>query len=170
MKPGNKYYFLTILFIFFYNIILNAEDKILSSPLVNLNELQPSFEESDDSTTDDKIGNDLILKNKKVLPKNKNTNAKLIGLDKITAKTSVIIINMGETKNFGPLEIKVLKCGKIISNNIKSSVAYLQVKDSSDNQNEKVFIFNGWTFSSDTTIAPFDHAIYDLQLINCNNV
>ena len=44
MKPGNKYYFLTILFIFFYNIILNAEDKILSSPLVNLNELQPSFE------------------------------------------------------------------------------------------------------------------------------
>ena len=40
MKPGNKYYFLTILFIFFYNIILNAEDKILSSPLVNLNELQ----------------------------------------------------------------------------------------------------------------------------------
>ena len=103
MKPGNKYYFLTILFIFFYNIILNAEDKILSSPLVNLNELQPSFEESDDSTTDDKIGNDLILKKKKVLPKNKNTNAKLIGLDKITAKTSVIIINMGETKNYGSL-------------------------------------------------------------------
>ena len=65
MKPGNKYYFLTILFIFFYNIILNAEDKILSSPLVNLNELKPSFEESDDSTTDDKIGNDLILKKEK---------------------------------------------------------------------------------------------------------
>ena len=38
-----------------------------------------------------------------------------------------------------------------------------------DNQNEKVFIFNGWTFSSDPTIAPFDHAIYDLQLIDCNN-
>ena len=47
---------------------------------------------------------------------------------------------MGETKNFGPLEIKVLKCEKIISNNIKSSVAYLQVKDSSNNQNEK-FLF-----------------------------
>ncbi len=40
----------------------------------------------------------------------------------------------------------------------------------SENQNEKVFIFNGWTFASDPTIAPFDHAIYDLQLLSCNNV
>ena len=40
----------------------------------------------------------------------------------------------------------------------------------SDNENEKVFIFNGWTFASDPTIAPFDHAIYDLQLVKCNKV
>ena len=78
---------------------------------------------------------------------------------------------MGETKKFGPLEIKVLKCGKVNSENISDdNAAYLQVKDLSVSQNEKVFIFNGWTFSSDSTINPFDHAIYDLQLINCNNV
>ena len=59
---------------------------------------------------------------------------------------------------------------KISSENKNDNVAYLQVKDISGNENEKVFIFNGWTFSSDPTIAPFDHAIYDLQLINCNNV
>ena len=91
-------------------------------------------------------------------------------MDKITAKTSNIIVKLGETKKFGPLEIKVLKCGKIKSENKDDSVAYLQVKDLTENENEKVFIFNGWTFSSDPTIAPFDHAIYDLQLINCNNV
>ena len=171
MKLGNKSYFLTIIFIFFFSDVLKAEDEILTSPLVNLNELQPSFEESDNSTTTDKIGNDLILKKKKVLIKNKNTNAKLIGLDKITAKTSEIIINMGETKNFGSLEIKVLKCGKIQEKNKDSeSVAYLQVKDLTKNDSDKVFIFNGWTFSEDPTLAPFDHAIYDLQLVNCNNV
>ena len=38
------------------------------------------------------------------------------------------------------------------------------------NDDEKVFIFNGWTFSSDPNLTPFDHAIYDLQLINCYNV
>ena len=46
----------------------------------------------------------------------------------------------------------------------------VQGSDISENQNEKVFIFNGWTFASDPTIAPFDHAIYDLQLVNCGNV
>ena len=40
----------------------------------------------------------------------------------------------------------------------------------SKNENEKVFIFNGWTFSSDPNLTPFDHAIYDLQLLNCYNV
>ena len=36
-------------------------------------------------------------------------------------------------------------------------VAYMQVKDLTKNENEKVFIFNGWTFSSDpqfNTIRP----------------
>ena len=73
-------------------------------------------------------------------------------------------------KKFGPLEIKVLKCGKFTSGNKIDNVAYLQVKDLTENNSEKVFIFNGWTFSSDPTLAPFDHAIYDLQLVNCNKV
>ena len=87
-----------------------------------------------------------------------------------TAKTSQIKLKLGEEKKFGPLQIKVLKCSKIESGNKEDHVAYLQVKDLSEDQNEKVFIFNGWTFASDPTIAPFDHAIYDLQLVNCNNV
>ena len=129
-----------------------------------------SWQEEIDNSTDDIVGNDSIKDKKEILPKNSLSSAKFIGLDKITAKTSEIVINLGEIKKFGPLEIKVLKCGKISSNNKNNSVAYLQVKDMSENQNEKVFIFNGWTFASDPTIAPFDHAIYDLQLVNCNNV
>ena len=53
---------------------------------------------------------------------------------------------------------------------IFDDVAYMQVKDLTKNENEKVFIFNGWTFSSDPNLSPFDHAIYDLQLLNCYNV
>ena len=37
------------------------------------------------------------------------------------------------------------------------------------NQNEKVFIFNGWTFSSNPSLAPIDHAIYDIWLVSCDN-
>ena len=155
-----------VIFSILFSLNTLADDKILSSPLINLEKLKPSFEETDEAT-DDTISNE-VLKKKKLLPKNNSTSALLIGLDKITAKTSEIRINLGETKKFGPLEIKVLKCGKITSNNLNDSVAYLQVKDLSDKDNEKVFIFNGWTFSSDATVAPFDHAIYDLQLVNCN--
>ena len=169
MKLGNIRFILSIFFLSLYNLTSLAEDKILSSPLINLNELKPSFEEIDE-TNGNIIDNEVIQNKKKFLPKNNSSSAKFIGLDKITAKTSEITINLGETKTFGPLEIKVLKCGKVNSENMNNSVAYLQVKDLSVSQNEKVFIFNGWTFSSDSTITPFDHAIYDLQLVNCNNV
>mgnify|MGYP001471704000 FL=1 len=169
MRLGNKE-IISFFLSFFLSFSLFAEDKIISTPLINLNELKPSFEETDDSIKD--LSNSGKLKDrKKIILQNKSSSAKFIGLDKITAKTSDILINLGETKKFGPLEIKVLECGKIRSKNKKdNSVAYLQVKDISENENEKVFIFNGWTFSSDPTLAPFDHAIYDLQLITCNNV
>ena len=169
MKPGNKKFIFLIFLIFSFSFSLFAEDKILSAPLINLNELKPSFEEDPDDSTIDLSKSVKIKNRKKILLQNNSLSAKFIGLDKITAKTSDIIINLGETKKFGPLEIKVLKCGKIKSENKVNSVAYLQVKDILENENEKVFIFNGWTFSSDPTLAPFDHAIYDLQLVECNN-
>ena len=169
MKLGNSRIILSTFLILFYCQSSLSEDKIIGSPLINLNELKPSFEEVDNSEDEVSINN-TIKQKKNFLPKNNLSNAKFIGLDKITAKTSDIIVNLGETKKFGPLEIKVLRCGKINSENKDNSVAYIQVKDVSENENEKVFIFNGWTFSSDPTIAPFDHAIYDLQLVNCNKV
>ena len=170
MKPGNKKLILTLLFSLFYSFSSFSEDKILSSPLINLNELKPSFEEEINDTTNDLTNTNSIKKKKKQIPQNNLSTAEFIGLDKITAKTSTITINLGETLNYGPLEIKVLKCGEIITNNKKDNVAYLQVKDLSENENEKIFIFNGWTFSSDPSLIPFDHAIYDLQLVSCSNV
>ena len=93
-----------------------------------------------------------------------------MGLDKITAKTSEINIMLGETKKFGLLEIKVLKCGSVKSKTEPGQAAYLQIKDLSDNQSEKVFVFNGWTFSSSPSLRSIDHPVYDLWLISCENV
>ena len=133
MKFGNNIFIASISFLFLYSSFSFAEDKILSAPLINLNELKPSFEEVEDLNNETN-SNEIIYNKKKILPKNNLSSAKLIGLDKITAKTSEIIINLGETKKFGPLEIKVLKCGKTDSNNVNNSVAYLQVKDLSENE------------------------------------
>ena len=165
MKLGNNIYLIIIIFFFSSNISY-TEEKISTSPLLNIEDIKPSFEELEELNENTSINKD--LKEKKNSSSLQSSQAILIGLDKITAKSSELIINLNQSKKFGPLEIKILKCGKIKMNNKIDSVAYMQVKDLSKNDNEKVFIFNGWTFASDPSLTPFDHAIYDLQLINCN--
>jgi hypothetical protein len=166
MKLGNKFYFILIYFFSFLNFSF-AEDRITSSPLINVEKIKPSFEILDDENENTATSQN--LKEKKNYSNIKSSQAILIGLDKITAKSSELVVNLNESKKFGPLEIKILKCGKVKVNNKVDSVAYMQVKDLTKNDNEKVFIFNGWTFASDPSLTPFDHAIYDLQLLNCNN-
>ncbi len=165
MKLGNNIYLIIIIFFFSSNFSY-AEEKISTSPLLNIEDIKPSFEELEEINENTLINKD--LKEKKNFSNLQSSQAILIGLDKITAKSSELIVNLNESKKFGPLEIKILKCGKIKMNNKIDSVAYMQVKDLSKNDNEKVFIFNGWTFASEPSLTPFDHAIYDLQLINCN--
>ncbi len=166
MKLGNKIYL--ILFIFLISINFSkGEDKITTTPLLNIEKIKPSFEELNEDG--DKNFTNQNLKQKKESSILKSSQAILIGLDKITAKSSKLVVKLNESKKFGPLEIKILKCGKVKINNIVDSVAYMQVKDLTKNDDEKVFIFNGWTFASDPSLTPFDHAIYDLQLLNCNN-
>ena len=167
MKLGNKIFINFFIFILFFSSI-RAEEKIIATPLLNIDEIKPSFEEIEDN--DEDISKVKKLKEKKNSKNLKSSKAVMIGLDKITAKSSEFIINLNEGKKFGSLEIKILKCGKIKINNKTDSVAYMQVKDLTKTDNEQVFIFNGWTFASDPSLTPFDHAIYDLQLLNCNNV
>ena len=45
--------------------------------------------------------------------------------------------------------------------------AYIQVRDLTNKNNDEVFIFNGWMFSSSPSIEPFDHPVYDVWLISC---
>ena len=161
MKLGNK----VLLIILFSFTLLQAEQKIITTPLINIDKIKPSFENLD--LKDENNISNKKLREKKI-NKFKSSQAVLIGLDKITAKSSELVMNLNESKKFGPLEIKILKCGKVKLNNKIDSVAYMQVKDLTKNENEQIFIFNGWTFASDPSLTPFDHAIYDLQLINCS--
>ena len=170
MKHGKVSLFFLIFFINFFSP-LSAEKKITTVPLINLKNLEPSFEKED--LKNKKILNkeNLFLKEKKIIEtENKVTKVNIIALDKITAKTSSINLILGETKKFGLLEIKALKCGNIESQSEKGQAAYIQVKDLSDNLNDQIFVFNGWTFSSSTTLNPLDHPIYDVWLVGCDNV
>ena len=164
-----KYFFFLFSLNFF--IIVFAEDKIISVPLVNLENLEPSFEKEDLESRNLSEKKNIDLKEKKILDlKSKIVKVNIVALDKITAKTSNIDLSLGETKKFGLLEIKALKCGNVESQSDQGQAAYIQIKDLSDNANNQIFVFNGWTFSSSTTLNPLDHPIYDFWLIGCENV
>ena len=163
MKLGNK----VLLIILFSFNSLQAEQKITTTPLINIDKIEPSFESLD--LKDENSTSNKKLREKKTIKNLSSSQAVLLGLDKITAKSSELVVNLNESKKFGPLEIKILKCGKVKVDNKIDSVAYMQVKDLTKNENDKVFIFNGWTFASDPSLTPFDHAIYDLQLLDCSS-
>jgi hypothetical protein len=88
-------------------------------------------------------------------------------LDKISSKTIKLNLKINEEKQYENLFIKILKCKNSEFDDSPEVTAYLQVKDITIKDNDKVFIFNGWTFSSSPSIRPFDHPVYDIWLLKC---
>ena len=94
-----------------------------------------------------------------------NTDIKI--LDKISSKNELINIKNGEEIIYKDLSIRVMKCTNSELDDNPEIKAYIQVRDLTKKNNNKVFVFNGWMFSSSPSIAPFDHPVYDIWLINC---
>ena len=176
MRLGKiRIFILTILFLLGNTTFLFGVDKIESVPLINLEELSPTFEEDKDElenkdeqnsnlNTDENFGEEKLNKKKEKIYIN------IKALDKITAKTSAIRLAVGEKKFFGDLEISALKCQFSKNNDTTDTVAYIQVKDLSAKDNDQVFLFNGWTFASSPTLKSIDHPIYDLWITSCENI
>ena len=88
-------------------------------------------------------------------------------LDKISSKNTLLKLKNGELITFKDLSIKSLKCKNSEFDDNPEITAYMQVKDLTDKNNNEVFVFNGWMFSSSPSIIPFDHPVYDVWLIKC---
>jgi hypothetical protein len=88
-------------------------------------------------------------------------------LDKISSKNTLVKLENKELIIFKDLSIKSLKCKNSEYDDNPEITAYIQVKDLTDKNNDEVFVFNGWMFSSSPSLAPFDHPVYDVWLINC---
>tara|TARA_B110000027_G_scaffold62634_1_gene67292 strand:- start:164 stop:571 length:408 start_codon:yes stop_codon:yes gene_type:complete len=88
-------------------------------------------------------------------------------LDKVSSKTNLLKLKIGEEKKFQNLLIKSLKCKNSEFDDNPEITAYIQVQNLVNEDNNEVFIFNGWTFSSSPAINPFDHPVYDIWLTKC---
>ena len=93
--------------------------------------------------------------------------AELNILDKVSSKTSTIKVKIKEEFIFQNLLIKDIKCKNSKFDDDPEIIAYMQVTDLKSTNNDKVYVFNGWTFASNPSIKPFDHPVYDIWLKKC---
>ena len=88
-------------------------------------------------------------------------------LDKVSSKTSTVELKIGEEIEFKNLLIKSQKCENSKFDDNPEITAYIQVIDTTNTNNDEVFVFNGWAFSSSPSLKPFDHPVYDIWLKSC---
>ena len=88
-------------------------------------------------------------------------------LDKVNSQSDIIEIEVGKEYKFKNLSINILKCNNSKFDDDPEVTAYMQVRDTVNKDDNKVFIFNDWTFASSPSIRPFDHPVYDIWLVSC---
>ena len=88
-------------------------------------------------------------------------------LDKISSKNTLVKVQNGENFKHKDLLIKSIKCKNSEFDDNPEITAYIQVRDLTNKNNDEVFVFNGWMFSSSPSIEPFDHPVYDVWLVSC---
>ena len=95
--------------------------------------------------------------------------AVLQGLDKITARVSVINAPVGTQVRLGALEIIVRRCDKRPPTETPEITAYLEIRENRQEE-EAVQLFAGWMFASSPAASAMEHPVYDLWVVDCKNV
>jgi hypothetical protein len=96
--------------------------------------------------------------------------AELQGLNKITAKASILEAKIEEPIKFGSLIIIVHKCWQAPINQRPDSkilVEIFELKHNANGSDIKDRIFYGWLIASDPAVSALEHPIYDVSALNC---
>ena len=88
-------------------------------------------------------------------------------LDKISSKNELVNLINGEEIVYKDLAIKSMKCTNSELDDNPEIKAYIQVRDLTTSCNYKFCFVNLCMFSSSPSIAPFDHPVYDIWLVDC---
>jgi hypothetical protein len=101
-------------------------------------------------------------------PTQKIENARAIfaGLDKITGRTITFDAAIGETVQFGALQVTARACYTRPPTEATNTDAFVEV-DEVTLQGEIKRIFTGWMFASSPGLHAVEHPIYDIWLTDC---
>jgi len=96
-----------------------------------------------------------------------NARAMFSGLDKITGRIISFDAAIGETVQFGALQVTARVCYTRPPTEATNTDAFVEV-DEVTLQGEIKRIFNGWMFASSPGLHAVEHPIYDVWLTDCS--
>lgn len=82
-------------------------------------------------------------------------------LNKITAKSFLVDIDLKKDHKYGGLNIKIHKCWNAPLEQKPETKMLLEINENEQN------IFFGWLFASSPSISSLEHPIYDITAIKC---
>ena len=117
----------------------------------------------------------------------KKDRATLRALDKITGRSTDIIVKVGEPVVFGSLNIELKACFQTPPEEVPESAAFLRVLSTrpvAEEQLEAVaggdkvaaatlaaadtpVVFSGWMYASSPGLSALEHPVYDIWVIRC---
>jgi len=97
-----------------------------------------------------------------------NKSAMFSGLDKITGRIIAFDAAIGETVQFGALQVTSRACYTRPPTETSNTDAFIEV-DEVTLQGEVKRIFTGWMFAASPGLHAVEHPIYDVWLTDCKN-
>jgi len=95
--------------------------------------------------------------------------ATMQALDKITARISTLSAPVGESRQFGTLEVTVQRCAFHPPEETPENAAFVVIRDLGyDPFVAPAEVFSGWMFSSSPAISALEHPVYDITLLACS--
>lgn len=95
-----------------------------------------------------------------------NRYAVYAGLDKITGRTTTFDVAIGETAQFGALQVTPRVCYTRPEDETRNVTSFTEVNEVTL-KGEAKRIFTGWMFASSPGLHAVEHPIYDVWLIGC---
>ena len=171
MKIINKKILLISFTISFYNIVYAENNTIKETVnIIDIETVNANQNDADSKTIEDKI-NEIIdeVKIKDTKEINKANTVTIQALNKITGKSYEYKIKINDSQNFERLIITPLYCWKSSPSEIPENKVLLKVVENKINKGQEE-IFYGWMFSSSPSISTLEHPIYDIKVVNCENI
>ena len=164
MKSGNlvtKFNFFLFFLVFFLLTLSVNSEEVQISPLLNLDEISPSYEEFFDEDLNIIIDED---QTKQESLEADDVDFVIISiLNKITANVLQVKLHLKENYFHDELRIYPIYC-KINDPNERPEVSvYLNIYDKKNNEK----LFAGWMLKTLPSVSSLEHPLYDIWINEC---